>query len=115
MISSQHPGVDFVIGDCSATSGVDLIVEKIDKGIRTEKWAELVSSLANLFAWEHAPQGIHIVVCYTLGKVKEVQNFTDGTEARLVNMVGGRYALIVGNEAIDVYVLREILEAGRAL
>jgi len=110
MISSEHPGIDFVIGDYNTSAGVDLLVEKLDKGIRTEKWAELVSSLENLFAWEHPPLGIHIVVCYTLGRVKEHQKFTDGTEARLVTKTPGRYALIVGEETIDVYVLREILE-----
>jgi hypothetical protein len=43
--------------------------------------------------------------------VKEVQGFSDGTTAKFVRKERGRYALVVGSETIDVYVLREILEA----
>lgn len=34
MISAGHPEIDFVIGDYSTGLGVDMIVEKIDKGFR---------------------------------------------------------------------------------
>jgi hypothetical protein len=50
MISSKHPGIDFVIGDYNPSQWVDLIVEMDDKGIPSIKWAELVSSLDKLFA-----------------------------------------------------------------
>jgi hypothetical protein len=110
MISSRHPGIDFVIGDYNATSGVDLIVERMDKDILTLRWAELVFSLEKLYQWPHPPEGYHCVICYQLGNVKEVQKFPDGQEAKLVSKaVPGKYTLLVGSESIDVYVLREIL------
>lgn len=111
MISSKHPGIDFVIGDYNTQSGVDLIFEMEDKGIHSIKWAELVSSLDKLYAWPHPPEAYHLIVCYQLGNVKEVQAFSDGTKTKLVQKeTRGRYALMVGAESIDVYVLREILE-----
>lgn len=110
MISSKHPGIDFVIGDYNAARGVDLIVEQNDKGIQTLKWVELVSSLDKLYAWPHPPEGYHCIVCYQLGNVKEVQEFIDGQIAKLIRKsVAGRYSLLVGSDSIDVYVLREIL------
>lgn len=112
MISAKHPGIDFKIGDYSTSRGVDLIVEIMDKEIPSLKWAELVSSLDKLFQWYHPPEGYHIIVCYELGKVKEEQEFPDGATAKLVRKdPPGRYALLVGSAAIDVYVLREILQA----
>jgi hypothetical protein len=113
MISSNHPGIDFVIGDYNASYGVDLVVEMDDKDIASIKWAELVSSLDKLFAWSHPPEGYHVIVCYQLGNMKEVQtfSFSDGTTAKLVRKEGGRHALVVGSETIEIYVLREILEA----
>ena len=110
MISSDHPGIDFVIGDYNANNGVDMVVEKSDKGIPSLKWAELVFSLDNLFKWSHPPEGYHLVVCYELGDICEKQKFPDGSEARLVRTeVSGRYAMVVGSDTLDVYVLREIL------
>lgn len=110
MISSSHPGVDFTIGDYNTSNGVDLIIEMIDKGIPTIKWAELVSSLDRLFAWDHPVDGYHVIICYELGKAKEKNSFPNGTNARLVRKEKrGRYALIVGSDSIDIYVLREIL------
>lgn len=112
MISSNHGGIDFRIGDYSTSRGVDLIVEMIDKEIPSLKWVELVSSLDKLYLWDHPPEGYHIIVCYQLGKVKEEQEFRDGITGKLVpKATPGRYALLVGSEAIDVYVLREILQA----
>ena len=111
MISSKHPGIDFVIGDYNTAFGVDLIVEMADKGIPTKKWAEVVSSLDKIYAWSHPPEGFHIIVCYQLGNVKEEQEFKDGVSGKLVPKESpGRYALLVGKDAIDVYVLREILQ-----
>jgi len=72
MISSKHPGIDFVIGDYNTSYGVDLIVEKSDKDILTLKWVELVYSLSKLYEWAHPPEGYHAIVCYQLGGVKEV-------------------------------------------
>lgn len=112
MISSRHPGIDFVIGDYNTALGVDLIVEKMDKGIPTLKWVELVQSLGKLYEWEHPPTGYHAIVCYELGGVKEIQSFPDGEQSKLVAMhTPGRYALLVGSDSIDVYVLREILQS----
>jgi hypothetical protein len=112
MISSKHPGVDFVIGDYNTTLGVDLIVEKSDKGIPSLKWVELVHSLSKLYEWPHPPKGYHAIVCYELGGVKEIQAFSDGEQSKLVPMqTPGRYALLVGSDSIDVYVLREILQS----
>lgn len=114
MISSKHPGIDFVIGDYNTSLGVDLIVEKTDKGIPTLKWVELVQSLGKLYEWSHPPSGYHAIVCYELGGVKEVQAFPDGEQSRLVPMqIPGRYALFVGSDSVDVYVLREILQGGQ--
>lgn len=111
MISSHHAGIDFVIGDYNTTQGVDLIVEMTDKEIPSMRWAELVSSLDKLYAWSHPPEGYHIIVCYQLGSVKGEGEFPDGSKGRLVRKDSpGRYALLVGKETIDVYVLREILQ-----
>ena len=113
MISSKHPGIDFTIGEYSAYQGVDLIVEHNDKEMPGLKWVELVEKLEKLYQWPHPPEGYHTIVCYQLGAVKEVQNFPDGEEARLVpKKQAGRYTLLVGGENIDIYVLREILQGG---
>lgn len=112
MISSGHPGIDFTIGDYNTAYGVDLIVEMMDKEMPSMKWAELVSSLDKLYSWSHPPEAYHIIVCYQLGGVKEEQEFDDGSKGKLVRKDSpGRYALLVGSETIDVYVLREILQA----
>ena len=111
MISSNHPGIDFSIGDYNTTRGVDMVVETTDKQIPSIKWAEIVFSLDKLFKWNHPPEGYHLVVCYELGSIKEKQNFPDGSEARLVSKsTPGRYVMLVGSESLDVYVLREILQ-----
>ena len=116
MISSKHPEIDFVIGDYNTTYGVDLIVEMIDKDIPTIKWAELVSTLDKLYAWSHPPEGFHMIICYQLGKVGEKENFQDGSIGTLVKKESpGKYALLVGSQTIDVYVLREILYAAKGL
>ena len=112
MISSNHAGIDFRIGDYNTSRGVDLIVETIDKEIPSLKWVELVSSLDKLYQWSHPPEGYHIIVCYQLGKIGEEKDFPDGTTSKFVRKESpGRYALLVGSETIDVYVLREILQA----
>ncbi len=114
MISSKYPGIDFVIGDYNTSSGVDLIVEQEDKHVQTLKWIELVSSLEKLYEWSHPPQGYHCIVCYRLGNVKEVQQFQDGQESKLVKKkIPGRYSLLVGADSIEVYVLKEILIGNR--
>lgn len=113
MISSSYPGIDFEIGDYNTNIGVDMVVETMDKGISSFKWAELVHTLDKLFRWDHPPEGYHIIVCYELGAVNEVGQFEDGSEARLVSKdAPGKYALLVGSDSIDVYVLREILQHG---
>jgi hypothetical protein len=115
MISSAHPSIDFVIGEYNTTSGVDLIVEQMDKDMPTLKWAELVHSLDRLYQWPHPPEGFHCVICYQLGNVKEIQSFPDGQEAKLVpKSVKGKYTLLVGSESIDVYVLRDLLISASA-
>ena len=112
MISSNHPGVDFIIGDYNTNTGVDLLVEQVEKDIPAMKYVELVFSLDRLYQWSHPPQGYHIIVCFQQGAVKEVQKFPDGQEAKLLKKAAhGRYTLHVGSDAIDVYVLREILQA----
>ena len=114
MVSSGHPGIDFLIGDYNTALGVDMVVEISDKHILSIKWAEMVFSLDNLFKWSHPPDGYHIVVCYQLGGIKEEQVFPDGSKARLVSKeAAGRYALLVGSDTLDVYVLREILYGGK--
>ena len=114
MISSRHPGIDFVIGDYNTSRGVDMVIETVDKQIHSIEWAEIVFSLDNLFKWDHPPGGYHRVVCYELGGIKEKQVFPNGAEARLVpKEMAGRYAMIVGSDAVDVYVLREMLQGTR--
>ena len=111
MISSNHPGIDFLIGDYNTSRGVDMVIEATDKQIPSIKWAEIVFSLDNLFKWRHPPEGYHLVVCYELGGIKEKQAFENGLEAQLIpKSVPGRYAMLVGDESLDVYVLREILQ-----
>lgn len=113
MISSGHPGIDFVIGDYNTTRGVDLLVERKNKGIEGYWWVELVSSLEKLTQWSHHPEGYHAVVCYELGSTPETQTLSDGSTAKLVKKAAaGRYSLMVGSETLEVYVLREMLSAG---
>lgn len=109
MISSNHPGIDFRIGEYKTSYGTDLLVEYKHKGIPSYAWAEIVSTLENLFSWPHPPDGIHKVICWQLGNVKEKQKFTWG-EATLTKKSTGRYNLNIGPDTIDVYVLREILQ-----
>jgi len=110
MISSKHPGIDFVIGEYKTSYGTDLIVAYKNKGIDSLAWAEIVVTLENLFTWSHPPEGIHKVICWELGNVQEKQNFKDGKEAKLIKKDKGRYHLDVGSDTIEVYVLREIIQ-----
>ncbi len=88
-----------------------MVIEIKDTQIHSIKWAEIVFSLDNLFKWRHPPEGYRLVVCYELGGMKERQSFESGLEAKLISTdVSGRYALLIGSESLDVYVLREILQ-----
>jgi hypothetical protein len=110
MISSRHPGIDFTIGDYSTSRGVDLLVERSDKGFTGYWWVELVSTLDNLAQWSHHPDGYHAVVCYALGQTPEFMKLSDGRTAQLVKKASaGRYTLLVGSDTLEVYVLSEIL------
>lgn len=112
MISSGHPGIDFTIGDYNTALGVDLLVERNDKGFTSYWWVELVSTLDKLTQWSHHPDGYHAVVCYELGQTAEQQPLSDGSMAKLVKKnAPGRYTLLVGTDTLEVYVLREILDA----
>jgi hypothetical protein len=111
MISAGHVAIDFEIGEYNTTRGVDLLVERNDKGFHTYWWVELVHTLANLCAWPHNPEGYHAIVCYDLGGVGEKFQLMDGRQATLVKKDSpGRYVLTAGNETFEVYVLRHILE-----
>jgi hypothetical protein len=110
MISSRHPGIDFTVGDYNTAVGVDLLVERRDKGFVSHWWVELVSTLDKLVQWPHHPDGYHAVVCYSLGETPEMQTLSDGRKAKLVKKdAAGRYTLLVGSDTLEVYVLREIL------
>lgn len=109
MISSKHPGIDFIIGEYKTSYGTDLLVEYQSKGITAHAWAEIVVTLENLFPWRHPHEGIHKVICWELGNVHETQRFREGKEAKLVKKGQGRYHLDVGTDSLEVYVLREIL------
>lgn len=110
MISSNHPAIDFTIGDYSVNDGVDMIVEGENKGMTMKWWVEIVSVLKNLFAWPHPPEGYHKIICYELGKMGETEKFGDGQSATLVKSdKAGRYHLLVGGESIDIYALKELL------
>lgn len=110
MISSNHPGIDFKIGEYKTYQGTDLLIEYEHKGIPTYAWAELVATLDKLFAWAHPHEGIHKIICWELGQIKETQSFRDGKVAVLNKKQGGRYNLDIGTDTIDVYVLREIIQ-----
>lgn len=110
MISSNHPGIDFKIGEYKTSQGTDLLVEYKNKGILSFAWAEIVTTLENLFAWSHHPEGIHKVICWELGNVQQIQTFEEGKEAKLTKKAPGRYHLDIGVDSIDVYVLREIIQ-----
>ena len=113
MISSGHPGIDFRIGEYKTYSGTDLLVEYTDKGIPSFAWAEIVVTLENLFVWSHNLDGIHKVICWELGHVQERKTFENGKEMRLTKKQTGRYHLDVGADSIEVYVLRELIRAGK--
>lgn len=110
MITAQHPGIDFRIGEYNINFGTDLLVEYKSKGILSYAWVELVQKLSNLFTWSHPPEGIHKIICWELGDSKEKQNFQDGREARLTKKASGRYNLDIGSDTLDIYVLKEILQ-----
>lgn len=114
MISSEHRGLDFTIGEYSCYSGTDLLIEFTDKGIPTLQWAEAVFTLGKLFAWPHPPAGIHRVICWDWGRVPASPKFTDGTEAKLRKKAPGRGSLDIGSDSLDVYVLRDMLEDGKS-
>ncbi len=111
MISSKHPRIDFVIGEYKTSHGTDLLVEYKSKGIPLFAWVEIVSTLENLFTWSHPPERIHKVICWELGKIKEKITFGDGKEATVTKKGDGRYHLNIGGDSIEVYVLREIIQA----
>ena len=111
MISSKHPRIDFVIGEYKTSHGTDLLVEYKSKGIPSFAWVEIVSTLENLFTWSHPPERIHKVICWELGKIKEKITFGDGKEATVTKKGDGRYHLNIGGDSIEVYVLREIIQA----
>lgn len=112
MISSGHKGIDFVIGEYNTTLGVDLTVERKDKGFTSPWFVEIVSTLDKINQWSHHPDGFHAIVCYQLGSIAEQFELSDGRTTKLVNKdTQGRYALLLGNDTIEVYVLREILAA----
>lgn len=115
MISSKHSSIDFTIGDYNTALGVDLLVERRDKGFVSYWWVELVSTLDKLVQWPHHPDGYHAVVCYALGNTPEKQVLSDGRTAQLVKKDSpGRYTLLVGSDTLEVYVLGEILkQSGR--
>ena len=47
-----------------------------------------------------------MIICYQLGKVGEKEKFKDGSVGTLVKKESlGKYALLVGSQTIDVYVL----------
>ncbi|MGB2842602.1 MAG: ATP-binding protein [Halobacteriota archaeon] len=111
MISSKHPRIDFVIGEYKTSHGTDLLVEYKSKGIPSFAWVEIVSTLENLFTWSHPPERIHKVICWELGKIEEKITFGDGKEATVTKKGDGRYHLNIGEDSIEVYVLREIIQA----
>jgi hypothetical protein len=88
-----------------------MIIEGTTKEIEGRAWAEVVTTLANLFAWPHPPEGYHKIICFELGKgVGETNHFPGGKEAKLVKSgVKGRYHLLVGGDSIGVYALKEML------
>lgn len=110
MISSEHPGVDFVVGEYNTHMGADLVIEGVDKhGDPWTRVAEIVFSLDRLTQWRHPVAGYDVVVCYKLGAAKEKFSL-DGLDAKLVDTsIPGRYQLIVQQDALSVYVLEEIL------
>ena len=113
MISSNHPGIDFTIGEYKTSWGTDLLVEYESKGIPSFAWVEIVSTLEKLFLWSHPPDGIHKVVCWELGNVGEHTQFKDGRTGKFTKRVAGRYNLEIAEDILDVYVLREILSASK--
>jgi hypothetical protein len=110
LISTNHPGIDFRIGEYKTWGGTDLIIEFKSKGIQQMGWGELVHSLANIYAWYHPHECIHKIICWELGNVKEKEKFTDGRESILNKKEKGRYNLVIGTDTIDVYVLKEIID-----
>ncbi|MDO8751048.1 MAG: hypothetical protein Q7K03_07880 [Dehalococcoidia bacterium] len=109
MISCGDPAIDFRIGEYKTSQGTDLLIEYTSKGIPGYAWAEIVVTLENLFAWSHPPEGIHKVICWRLGDVKQEQAFQDGKVAKLVKKNNGRYHLDVGTDSIEVYVLQDLV------
>jgi len=113
MISSKHPGIDFRIGEYKTSRGVDLLVQSTTKGITSHAWAEIVAQLENIYQWGHDFEGIHKVVCWELGRVGEEEVLDDDRRVRLTKKQEGRYHLDIGTDSIEVYVLREIIQAAK--
>ncbi len=104
MISSNHPSIDFRIGDYNATVGQDFLVERLDRKINQKQWAEAVYEFGNLFRWSHNNDFLHVIVCWKKGQIP--------TEIELNALpTKGRYRMDRDGRLIEVYVLSEILDA----
>jgi hypothetical protein len=102
MILSNHPAIDFRIGDYSSTIGQDFLIERMDRKINQKQWAEAVYEFGNLFKWDHNNDFLHVVICWRKGQVP------NGIE---LNVLGkGRYRTDLDGKPVDVYVLSEILD-----
>lgn len=110
MISSKHPGIDFRIWECKTSIGTDLLVERVNKGIHTFAWTEMLVKLEHLFTWPHNLDGIHKIVAWELGNVNETMPLPDGRSAKFMKRGNGRYLLDNGTDTVYVYVLREIIQ-----
>lgn len=111
MISANHPGIDFRIGGYNDRYGTDLIVQSTRKGSNLTEWAELVFTLAHLFKWSHPSESFHKIICWEIGNFKGTVKEENGILPTLVEKMDGRYNLNFGKDTIEVYVLKEILEA----
>src|SRR5260370_22560545 len=108
MISSGSKAIDFTLGEYSAHTGTDAIIEYEDKGVPRTGWLELVHTLAKLFEWDHHLDRIHKIACWELGKVKERYTLNDGSEVRY-ERTGKKHVLYHNGSAISVYVLSDLL------
>jgi hypothetical protein len=109
IISSGFKGIDFTIGEYSAQSGTDAIIEYEDKGVPRTGWLELVFELSRLFDWDHHLERIHKIVCWELGKMKDKYTLPDGTEVRYEKS-GKKHVIYHDASAVPVYVLSELLK-----
>ncbi len=109
MISSNHKGIDFIIGEYGDYEGVDAIIEFDDKGTHRVGWLEMVYELSRIIGWWHELRRIHKIVCWDIGNmVPDTYKLANGKSFDYIRK-DREHFIKYETDFIKVYVLKEIL------